>query len=155
LTAAAGRATLRHIPEGANPETPMKTLFAAAAALLLLAGCQSAANPGGGSPARSKSFKYSTDDGSTMSSAVEVRTHSPTEGGVLMKDWIRANHPGFTIDEQEIIYDPNKRTKNVYNMITIVDPNNNAKRVYFNVTQFYTHREDSLPGVPRGGANPW
>jgi hypothetical protein len=40
-------------------------------------------------------------------------------------------------------------------MITIVDPGNNAKRVYFDVTQFYTRREDSLPGVPRGGNTPW
>lgn len=133
----------------------MKYLCAAAASLLLLAGCQSTSNSSGGNPVRSKSFKYSTDDGATMSSAVEVRTYSPTEGGILMKDWIRANHPGWTIDEQEIILDPNNKNKHVYNMITIVDASNSAKRVYFDVTQFYSRREDSLPGVPRSGSNPW
>jgi len=133
----------------------MKILCAAAAALVLLAGCQSASTGQSTSPTRSKSFKYSTDDGSTMSSAVEIRTYSPTEGGTLMKDWIRANHPGFTIDEQEILADPNKKNHKVYNMITIVDPGNNAKRVYFDITQFYSRREDSLPGVPRGGSTPW
>ena len=132
----------------------MRYLCVAAASLVLLAGCQSASNPGS-VPSRSKSFKYSTDDGSTMSSAVEVRTYSPTEGGILMKDWIRANHPGWTIDEQEIIMDPNMKDKHVYNMITIVDGSNSSKRVYFDVTQFYTRREDSLPGVPRSGTNPW
>jgi hypothetical protein len=90
-----------------------------------------------------------------MSSAVEIRTPSPTEGGILMKDWIRANHPGWTIDEQEIILDPNMRNERVFNMITIVDAHNNSKRVYFDVTRFYTRREDSLPGVPKGGGNPW
>jgi len=121
---------------------------------VLLAACQSAANSPGATPANSKSFKYSTDDGSTMSSAVEIRTYSPTEGGILMKDWIRANYPGWTINEQEIQMDPNRKTKLVYNMITIIDGNNNSKRIFFNVTQFYTHREDSLPGVP-GTGRPW
>ena len=131
----------------------MKILCAAIAGLVLLAGCQSGAhNP---TPTRTKSFKYSTDDGSTMSSAVEIRTHSPTEGGTLIRDWIRANHPGFGIDEHEIIVDPNKKNKKVYNMITIVDPGNNAKRVFFDVTQFYSRFEEAMPGVPKGGSNPW
>jgi len=133
----------------------MKILCAAAASLMLLAGCQSSSTTPNSSPTRTKSFKYSTDDGSTMSSAVEIRTHSPTEGGILMKDWIRANHPGFGISEQEIIADPTKHNRKVYNMITIVDPNNNAKRVYFDVTQFYSRYEDSMPGVPKGGSSPW
>ena len=91
-----------------------------------------------------------------MSSAVEIRTYSPTEGGVLIKDWIRANHPGWTIDEQEIIADPKQQAnERVYNMITIIDGANNSRRVYFDITQFYTRREDSLPGVPRAGNTPW
>jgi hypothetical protein len=90
-----------------------------------------------------------------MTSAVEVRTHSPTEGGILMKDWIRANHPGWTINEQEILADPKQGNQRVYNMITLIDGANNSKRVYFDVTQFYQRREDSLPGVPKAGNNPW
>ena len=58
-------------------------------------------------------------------------------------------------DQQEIIADPSKNNRKVYNMITIIDPNNNAKRVYFDVTQFYSRVEDSMPGVPRGGSTPW
>jgi len=131
----------------------MKILCATAASLVLLAGCTSQGATG--QPTRSKSFKYSTDDGTTQSTAVEVRTYSPTEGGVLMKDWIRANHPGWTISEQEIIADPKNPNQRVYNMITIIDAGNNARRVYFDVTQFYTRREESLPGVPRGGNTPW
>jgi hypothetical protein len=133
----------------------MKLPCAVAAGLVLLAGCQSSSNTAGSTPNTTKSFKYSTDDGSTMSSAVEIRAPSPTEGGILMKDWIRANHPGWTIDEQEIILDPKMRNEKVFNMITIVDANNNSKRIYFDVTKFYTRREDSLPGVPRGGSTPW
>ena len=38
-----------------------------------------------------------------MSTAVEIRTRSDTDGGIMIKDWIRANYPGYTIQEQELI----------------------------------------------------
>ncbi|HTU66489.1 MAG TPA: hypothetical protein VMF52_11110 [Steroidobacteraceae bacterium] len=114
------------------------------AAGLSLAGCQSngATNP---TPTRTKSFKYSNTDGQTMATAVEVRTRSGTEGGVLMKDWIRANHPGFTITDQELI--PDTVRSKMYNLITLVGPNNESKRVYFDVTQFYERVGGSLPSA--------
>ena len=32
-----------------------------------------------------------------MATAVEIRTHSDTDGGILIKNWIRANYPGYAI----------------------------------------------------------
>lgn len=121
----------------------MKILTATLIACALLAGCQS--NPGGsaGTPTRTKSFKYSTDDGATQATAVEVRTHSGTEGGVLIKDWIRANHPGYTITEQELF--PDKLLAKMYNIVTIIGPSNTSKRVYFDVTQFYQSSTGQFP----------
>jgi hypothetical protein len=118
-------------------------LTAALFACALLAGCQSTSNGGNNVPTRTKSFKYSNDDGSTQSSAVEIRTRSEFEGGVLIKDWIRANHPGYLIAEQEIIRDT--VLKKAYNMITIVDPNNNSKRVYFDITAYYHTMTTQFP----------
>lgn len=122
----------------------MKTLCAALA-VVLLAGCQSnqGSNTGTAKTTSYKTFKYSTDDGMTKQSAVEIRTRSNTEGGVLIKEWIRANYPGFTIDQQELMRDD--ALKKMYNMITIVDASNTSKRVYFDVTQFHRRYEDELP----------
>ena len=74
----------------------MKTL------LIALAGAAAARRPvrparaPADRPAR-KNFKYGTGDGQTMATAVEIRTRSESDGGVMIKDWIRANYPGFTI----------------------------------------------------------
>lgn len=120
----------------------MKTLTAALAACLILCACQSngTSNP---SPTRTKSFKYSNTDGQTMATAVEVRTYSGVEGGVLMKEWIKANYPGFAIQEQELM--PNDVLKKMYNMVTIINTANTSKRVYFDVTQFYKRVGGNLP----------
>jgi hypothetical protein len=112
---------------------------------VLLVGCQSSPGGSAGTPTRTKSFKYSTDDGTTQATAVEVRTHSGTEGGVLIKDWIRANHPGYTIAEQELM--PDKILQKMYNIVTIIGPTNSAKRVYFDVTQFYQSGSGTLPSA--------
>jgi len=120
----------------------MKTFTAALLACALLAGCHSTPSGQASPHAGNKTFKYSTGDGSTMMSAVEIRTRSATEGGVLMKDWIRANYPGYTINEQELMRDARER---VFNMITIIDGNNSSKRVYFDVTQFHRRYQDELP----------
>jgi len=128
-------------------------IICAALGLVLLAGCASSSNSGGTTTrtTNTKTFKYSTDDGSTMQSAVEIRTRSNTEGGVLMKEWIRANYPGYTIDQQELLR--NEPLKKMYNMITIIDANNTAKKIYFDVTQFHRRYEDELPNEP-GTARP-
>jgi hypothetical protein len=121
----------------------MKMITAVLVACALLAGCQTSAGGGNTNPTRTKSFKYSNTDGTTQATAVEVRTRSPTEGGVLIKDWIRANHPGYTITEQELI--PDTMLRKMYNMVTIIGPSNTSKRVYFDVTQFYERVGGSLP----------
>ena len=79
----------------------------------------------------------------TQATAVEIRTRSGTEGGVLIREWIRANHPGFTITEQELI--PDTMSRKMYNMVTLLGPNNASRRVYFDVTQFYRRVGDGLP----------
>jgi hypothetical protein len=123
----------------------MKMMTAVLVACAVLAGCQTGAGTGNANPnpTRTKSFKYSNTDGMTQATAVEVRTRSPTEGGILIKEWIRANHPGYTITEQELI--PDTMLRKMYNMVTILGPDNSAKRVYFDVTQFYERVGGSLP----------
>jgi hypothetical protein len=111
-----------------NPH--LKTLAAALLAGLLLAGCQSSG--GTGSPAKTN-FKYGRGDGQTMSSAVEIRTRSETEGGIMIRNWIKANYPGYTIQEQELMEQRDK----AFNMITIIGPSNTAKRVYFDISAYY------------------
>jgi hypothetical protein len=124
----------------------MKMMIAALVACALVAGCQTGTGGGPVNPTRTKSFKYSTTDGQTQSTAVEVRTRSPTEGGILIKEWIRANHPGYTITEQELI--PDTMLRKMYNMVTIIGPSDNSKRVYFDVTQFYQRVGGGLPDNP-------
>jgi len=109
----------------------MKTLAAALLAGLLLAGCQGSG--GTGSPANKTNFKYGRGDGQTMSSAVEIRTRSETEGGIMIRNWIKANYPGYTIQEQELMEQRDK----AFNMITIIGPSNTAKRVYFDISSYY------------------
>ena len=121
----------------------MKMMIAVLVACALAAGCETNSSAGPVNPTRTKSFKYSTTDGMTQATAVEVRTRSPTEGGTLMKDWIRANHPGYTITEQELI--PDTMLRKMYNMVTIIGPSNTSKRIYFDVTQFYERVGGGLP----------
>jgi hypothetical protein len=124
----------------------MKMMIAVLVACAFVAGCQTSSGGGPVNPTRTKSFKYSNTDGQTQATAVEVRTRSPTEGGVLIKDWIRANHPGYTITEQELI--PDTMQRKMYNMVTIIGPENTSRRVYFDVTQFYERVGGNLPGNP-------
>ena len=119
----------------------MKTLLIALAGALLLAAC-SASPSTGGSPGR-KNFKYGTGDGQTMATAVEIRTRSEFDGGVMIKDWIRANYPGFTITEQELIEQRDK----AYNMMTILGPNNTSHRVFFDISMYY--RRNGNPEFPQ------
>jgi hypothetical protein len=110
--------------------TPLiKTMTAALVACLALAACQTG---GSTSPTRTN-FKYGRGDGRTMASAVEIRTRSETQGGVMIRDWIKANYPGYTIQEQELMEARDK----AYNMITIIGPNNTAQRVYFDISTYY------------------
>ena len=124
----------------------MKMMIAALVACALVAGCQTSSGGGPVNPTRTKSFKYSNTDGQTQASAVEVRTRSATEGGLLIKDWIRANHPGYTITEQELI--PDTMQRKMFNMVTIIGPSNTSRRVYFDVTQFYERVGGNLPENP-------
>lgn len=110
-----------------NPLT--KFLGAALLASLLATGCQTGASPS----ANKSNFKYGTGDGQTMATAVQIRTRSETEGGVMIRKWIRTNYPGYTIQEQELMEQRDK----AFNMITIIGPNNTAQRVYFDISSYY------------------
>ena len=110
----------------------MRILIATLLTCVVFAGCKSAStsNP---SPASGTNFKYGRGDGQTMSNAVQIRTRSENDGGVLIRDWIKANYPGFTIQEQELIEQRDK----AYNMITIIGPGNTAQRIYFDISTYY------------------
>jgi hypothetical protein len=116
-------------------------LIAALACAVLLAGCKSAST----SPPAQRAgtnFKYGLGDGQTMATAVEIRTRSETEGGRLVLDWIRANYPGYTVQQQELIEQRDK----AYNMITLIGPGNTARRVYFDISSYYRRiGTDSFP----------
>jgi hypothetical protein len=106
--------------------------IAALAAAALLAGCKSSsASP----PAQraGTSFRYGLGDGRTMATAVEIRTRSETEGGRLVLDWIRANYPGYSVQQQQLI----EQRDRPYNMITLIGPGNTAQRVYFDISSYY------------------
>ncbi len=108
----------------------LKTLTATLLACVALGGCQT--NGGGGSPTKTN-FKYGRGDGQTMASAVEIRTRSETDGGIMIRNWIKANYPGYTIREQELMESRDK----AYNMITIIGPSNTSQRVYFDISAYY------------------
>jgi hypothetical protein len=110
----------------------LKAMAVSLFACALLAGCQSTSTTTPAPPAKTN-FKYGRGDGQTLTSAVEIRTRSETDGGVLIRNWIRANYPGYTIQEQELIEQRDK----AYNMITIIGPSNTAQRVYFDISTFY------------------
>lgn len=101
-----------------------------------LSGCQSGPSTGNPAPATRANFKYGQGDGQTMATAVEIRTRSETDGGVLIRNWIRANYPGYTITEQELM----EQRDRAYNMITIIGPSNTSRRVYFDISSYYRRR---------------
>jgi hypothetical protein len=121
----------------------MKTLTAALIACALLAGCQSATPTTTPQSPGKNNFKYGRGDGATMSSAVQIRTRSEFEGGVMIRDWVKANYPGYTIQEQELI----EQRDHAYNMITIIGPSNTAQRVYFDISTYY--RRIGNPNFPK------
>jgi len=99
----------------------------------LLASC-TAPGPATAPAAHSKStFKYGTGDGQTMATAVEIRTRSETEGGALIRDWIRSNYPGFTIQNQQLV----EQRDHAYNLITIIGPSNTAHVLHFDISSYY------------------
>ena len=121
----------------------MKAL-AAVVVCALVAGCQSAPSAPS-APRPHTNFKYGMGDGETMATAVEIRTRSETEGGRLIRDWLKANYPGYVIQEQELIEARNK----AYNLITVVGPGNTAHRVYFDISQYYRRLDDgAFPRAP-------
>jgi hypothetical protein len=120
----------------------MKLLLVALAATLL-AGCQSSSTASSPTAPGNKNFKYGTGDGQTMATAVEIRSRSDTEVGILIKDWIRANYPGFVIHAQELI----EARDHAYNMITIISPDNATRQVYFDISTYY--RRIGNPNFPK------
>jgi len=115
-----------------GPKTLCATALMAAFAISLLAGCQSTPSGSTGNPGRTN-FKYGRGDGQTMASAVEIRTRSEMDGGVMIRNWIKSNYPGYTIQEQQLIESRDK----AYNMITLINPDNSSRRVYFDISAFY------------------
>lgn len=108
------------------------TAIVIAMALASLAGC-GATPTTSPAPPGNQNFKYGRGDGQTMSTAVQIRTRSETDGGVLIRNWIRANYPGFTIQDQEILEERDR----AFNLITIIGPSNTTHRVYFDISTFY------------------
>ena len=108
-------------------------LLAAALACTSLAGCKSATSTNNPAPPNKQNFKYGRGDGQTMASAVQIRTRSETDGGLMIRNWIKANYPGYTIQEQELIEARDK----AFNLITIIGPSNTAQRLYFDISSYY------------------
>jgi hypothetical protein len=115
--------------------TTATSLAIAAVTFALLAACMAPpptttpTNTGPGT----RNFKYGTGDGQTMTTAVEIRTRSETDGGIMIRDWIKQRYPGYAIQQQELIEQRDK----AYNMITIVGPNNKMQNVYFDISSYY------------------
>ncbi len=123
----------------------MKAPIALLAIAILSAGCKTP-DPGGVPVVHKKtSFQYGLGDGQTMASAVEIRAHSDIEGGQLLLDWIRANYPGYVIQQQELI----EQRGRAYNMVTIMDPTNNSRRVYFDISSYYRRMDNGNFPTPR------
>jgi len=103
-------------------------------AFVLLAGCKSSTIPAPTNTGPStKNFKYGKGDGLTMSSAVEIRTRSETDGGIMILDWIKQRYPGYVVHQQELIESRDK----AFNMITIMGPSNTATNIYFDISTYY------------------
>ncbi|MET0718136.1 MAG: hypothetical protein ABWY34_06995 [Pseudoxanthomonas sp.] len=105
-----------------------------AIAFVLLAGCMSAtpAAPTSNAPG-TRNFKFGKGDGLTMSSAVEIRTRSETDGGIMIQEWIKQRYPGYVVHQQELIEQRDK----AFNMITILGPSNTATNIYFDISTYY------------------
>jgi hypothetical protein len=112
---------------------PLRVLLVSGLACVMLAGCQSATSTTNPAPPGKTNFKYGRGDGQTFASADQIRTRSETDGGVLIRNWIKANYPGYTIQEQELV----EQRERAYNMITIIGPSNTSQRLYFDISTFY------------------
>ena len=114
----------------------MKMLVAVLAAATLLAGCQS--TTGSSTPPR-----QAIGRGETMSTAIPIRTRSDTEGSKMIKDWVRANYPGYAIQHQEVIEEYGR----AFVMTTIMSPGNSQRNVYFDISMY--HRSIGNPSYPK------
>jgi hypothetical protein len=117
---------------GRRDPVGMKALAAALAAATLLAACQSQGPPPA-APGTRTTLKYGAGDGQTRATAVEIRTTSENEAGFLIRDWIKAKYPGYTIRNQELI----EQRDRAYSLVTITGPSNSAQRLYFDISSYY------------------
>lgn len=122
----------------------MKALIALLAVAMLSAGCKSPDPAGAPVVHKKTSFQYGLGDGQTMASAVEIRAHSDIEGGQLLLDWIRANYPGYVVQQQELVEQRGK----AYNMVTIMDPTSNARRLYLDISSYYRRMDNGSFPTP-------
>jgi hypothetical protein len=122
----------------------MKALVALLA-LTLTAGCKSPDPASPGVVHRKTSFQYGLGDGHTMASAVEIRAHSDVEGGQLLLDWIRANYPGYSVQQQEIL----EQRGRAYNLVTIMDPGHVTQMLYFDISSYYRRIDNGSFPAPR------
>ena len=123
----------------------MKTIAAALIACALLAGCKTATSTTNPTSPGPTNFRFGRGDGQTMTSAVEIRTRSEIQGGLMIREWIKQRYPGFTIQEQELI----EQRDRAYNMITIIGPTNTAHRIYFDISTYYRRiGNENFPRAP-------
>lgn len=99
----------------------------------LLAGCNTPGPVNAPVAHRQTSFKYGTGDGQTMTTAVEIRSRSATEGDALVLDWIRAKYPGFTIQGRQLV----EQRGHAYDLVTIIGPLNASHLLYFDISSYY------------------
>src|SRR5678816_3552607 len=100
----------------------MRALLATLVAAGLLAGCQT--------PPSSGTLKYGTGDGQSMPTAVQVRTRSESEGGVLIQNWIRSHYPAHTIQAEKNV----EETERAYHLVTLKGPDDAVHTVYFDIS---------------------
>jgi len=103
----------------------MRVLVATLVAAGLLVGCQT--------PPPSGTLKYGIGDGQTMPTAVQIRTRSESEGGTLIRNWIRSHYPTCTVQEEKNV----EETERAYHVVTLKSPDNTVHSVYFDISTYY------------------
>ena len=117
----------------------MKLLIATLIAGGLLAGCQSQSTGSGGIPGPSST---GTSLGRNQATAVPIRTRSEIDGSKMIQQWIRANYPGYAIQDQEVFEDHGRS----FSMVTIFSPGKAVERVWFDISMI-RRSDDNMPPV--------
>ena len=80
-----------------------------------------------------KNATSSGADGSSFDKAIVVHEKTETKGVAWEYKWLAANYPGYSLDQQSLVYSNNKP----YDKMDIKTASGESKTIYFDISNFF------------------